>query len=322
MYSTNAKQPQQPIPWTIRPGDAILAFVQYISSGPHANQFFLAFIDSTSHHSFIKYASSSQYQNPLAQRNAAEWIVEATSVGKQIGPMPDFGSVTFTNASATINGVIGPINSSSWQSQAVNLIANGGTVDTTSVPTQAGSSFAVIYHLAGAAGPSGTSANGVTQIGPTVGVTLQSGKKTGSPVIGRIAGTGAPGLNASAAINGVTGAINASSGRSQAVGPTSNGVIDDRTSVLIPSGSSFAVIYHLAGAAGPSGTSANGTTQIGPTVGATLRSGKETRSPVIGRPAGTGAPGPSRFRRPIGQHERFALGFLIDPTARHGLFAE
>ncbi len=219
MYSTNARQTQQPIPWTIRPGDAILAYVQYISSGPHANQFLLALIDSTSHHSFIKYASSAQYQNPLAQRSTAEWIVEATSVGNKIGPVPDFGSVTFTNASATIDGVIGPINSSSWQSQAVNLIANGGTVDTTSVLTQAGSSFAVIDNLAGTAGSSGTS----------------------------------------------------------------------------------------------SGTSANGTTQIGPTVGATLRSGKETGSPVIGRLAGTGAPGLSRFRRPIGQ---------LDPTARHAIFAE
>jgi hypothetical protein len=322
MYSTNAKQPQQPIPWTIKPGDAILAYVQYITSGPHANQFELAFIDSTSHHTFTKYRSSAQDQNPRAQRSTAEWIVEATSVGKQIGPVPDFGSVTFTNASATIDGVIGPINSSSWQSQALNLIANGETVDTTSVLTQAGSSFAVIYNLAGTAGPSDTSANGMTPIGPTVGATLQSGKKTGRPVIGRIAGTGAPRLNASAAINGATGAITASSGRSQAVSPTSNGVIDNRTSALIPPGTSFAVIDNTAGAAGPSGTSAIGTTPIGPTVGATVRSGKETRSPVIGRPAGTGAPGLSPFRRPIGQHERFVRGFLIDPTARHGLFAE
>src|SRR5262249_52355199 len=148
-------------------------------------------IDSTSHHSFIKYASSSQYQKPLAQRSMAEWIVEATSVGNKIGPVPDFGSVTFTNASATINGVIGPINASSWQSEAVNLFANGATVDTTSVLTQAGSSFAVIYSPAGTAGPSGTTANGMMPIGPTVGATLRSGKDTGSPDIGRPAGPGA-----------------------------------------------------------------------------------------------------------------------------------
>jgi hypothetical protein len=204
----------------------------------------------------------------------------------------------------------------------VNLIANGGTVDTTSVLTQAGSRFAVIYDPTGTAGQSGTNANGTTRIGPTAGATLQSGKKTGSPVIGRPAGTGAPGLNASATINGVTGAINASSGRSQAVSPTSNGVIDDRTSVLAPSGASFAVIDSMAGVAGRSATGANGMTQIGPTVGATLQSGKKTGGPVIGPPAGTGAPGLSRFRGPIGQHRRFARGFLIDPTAHPASFVE
>jgi hypothetical protein len=91
---------------------------------------------------------------------------------------------------------------------------------------------------------------------------------------------------------------------------------------LSPAGTSFAVIYDWTGTAGQSATNADGTTQIGPTDGATLQSGEQTGSPVIGRPAGTGAPGRLRFRRPVGRHERFAQGFSINPAARDAIFVE
>ena len=123
MYSSGKGQPEQVITgMTIEPGDSITASVQYITSGTYAGDFYLSIVDnSRANDSFSTYESSSQTQSPLAQRTSAEWIVEAPSVGGSIAAIANFGSVTFTNASATINGVTGPINSSSWQSQAINI---------------------------------------------------------------------------------------------------------------------------------------------------------------------------------------------------------
>src|SRR5208337_4379064 len=81
-------------------------------------------------------------QSPLAQRTSAEWIVEAPTVGSGVASLANFGSVTFSNAyaSMTINGVqvSGPIDSSSWQSEAkaINMVSS----DTTSILTDSGSS--------------------------------------------------------------------------------------------------------------------------------------------------------------------------------------
>ena len=133
----------------------------------------------------------------------------------------------------------------------------------------------------------------------------------------------------------------------QALNLNRNGVTLDTTSVLT-SGTSFSVLYDSSGAAGqsatlqsrkktgglvigrhaetriaePSASTANGMTQIEPTVGATRHSGKKTGRLVIRRTAATGPAGLPRFRSPIGQHERFAQGYLIDPRARHVIVAE
>ncbi len=141
--------------------------------------------------------------------------------------------------------------------------------------------------------------------------------------------------------------ISGASAQVQALNMNRNGVTLDTTSVLT-SGTSFSVLYDSSGTAGqsatlqsrkktgglvigrhagtriaePSASTANGMTQIEPTVGATRHSGKKTGRVVIHRPAATGPAGLPRFRSPIGQHERFARGFLIDPTARDAIFAE
>ena len=130
MYSSGKGQPEQIITgMTIKPGDSITASVQYITSGTYAGDFELSIVDnSRANDSFTTYESSSQTQSPLAQRTSAEWIVEAPTVGGSIAAVADFGSVTFTNASATINGVSGPINASSWQSQAINMGSRATTV--------------------------------------------------------------------------------------------------------------------------------------------------------------------------------------------------
>ena len=89
---------------SIAPGDAISASVTYFATGTHAGQFQLSITDtSQSSDSFTTYQTASQ-----AQRSSAEWIVEAPSNGTSTLPLANFGSVTFSNATATINGVDRP----------------------------------------------------------------------------------------------------------------------------------------------------------------------------------------------------------------------
>ena len=153
MMSSGGQQPEQRIfSMTIEPGDSITASVQYITSGAHAGQFHLSIVDN-SHPNDSKsiYASSSQYQSPLALRNSAEWIVEAPTSAKSgnIEQLADFGSVTFTNASAVINGVSGPINDSNWQSEAIDMVDMGYQA-TTSPLVDSGTSFVVTYNSSAA----------------------------------------------------------------------------------------------------------------------------------------------------------------------------
>jgi hypothetical protein len=64
--------------------------------------------------------------------SSAEWIAEAPSECDGTGncqPMPlaDFGTVKFTNATATAGGHSGPISDPSWQAQAVDLDGSSGS---------------------------------------------------------------------------------------------------------------------------------------------------------------------------------------------------
>jgi hypothetical protein len=147
MYSSGIGQPEQRITsMKIRPGDSITASVQYITSGANAGSFELTIVDnSRPGDAFTTYQTSAQTQSPLAQRACAEWIVEAPTQNGQITTPAHFGQVTFSDASAVINGVSGPIGTAAWQSQPVNLTTNGVTIDTTSklTVTGSGSSFVV-----------------------------------------------------------------------------------------------------------------------------------------------------------------------------------
>jgi hypothetical protein len=160
MYSSGLQQPEQVISsMTIQPGDSISASVQYLSSGAHAGDFELSITDnSRPNDSFTTYQSSAQTQSPVSERSSAEWIVEAPSLGNNIADLANFGSATFKNASATINGVSGPINDSAWQSQAINMATGRGTLeDTTSVLTNSGTSFIVTYDSTSGGGAFGGS---------------------------------------------------------------------------------------------------------------------------------------------------------------------
>jgi hypothetical protein len=61
--------------------------------------------------------------------------------------------VTFTNASAVINGVLGPINSSHWQYAAENIGSGPILQDITSVLVNSGTGFVVSYNPSNATIP-------------------------------------------------------------------------------------------------------------------------------------------------------------------------
>ena len=88
-----------------------------------------------------------------AKRSSAEWVVEAPSSESGVLPLANFGSVTFTGISATINGTTGPIDSSNWQAAKINM-ASGSTLEaSTSAVTDSGKTceLTVAYQSSGSA---------------------------------------------------------------------------------------------------------------------------------------------------------------------------
>jgi hypothetical protein len=153
---------------TISPGDSIFASVTFNATGSNAGQFQLTLVDvSRSNDLYTTSQTSSGTQNPLALRNCAEWIVEAPTNAKTgtIDPLANFGSVSFTNATATVNGVSGAIDNGAWQCARVNMIGTGGGVEAspsalTDATGTAGSSFAVSCSAASSAPVTGSPAAG------------------------------------------------------------------------------------------------------------------------------------------------------------------
>jgi MBG domain (YGX type)/Bacterial Ig-like domain (group 3)/MBG domain len=151
MYSTGAKQPQQDLfnastntGLLVRSGDSMTASVQDITSGNDAGDFVLSIVDSTTGQSFsTPPMASSPTQSPTALDDEAEWIVEAPSTTisgvTSVDPLANFGSVTFTGASATIDGVTGPIDDPAWQLVPLNIVDTNGGEDATAPLVDSGS---------------------------------------------------------------------------------------------------------------------------------------------------------------------------------------
>ncbi|HUA06320.1 MAG TPA: G1 family glutamic endopeptidase [Solirubrobacteraceae bacterium] len=141
---------------TIHPGDHITASVAVNGS---STSFSLK--DETTGQSFTKTVAS-----PNPDTSSAEWIAEAPSQCDGSGsctplPLSDFGTVDFTNATATANGHTGPISDSNWSSQPIALGSNGtydigyGSSQNTAGATPSslssdGSSFSVAWSQNGA----------------------------------------------------------------------------------------------------------------------------------------------------------------------------
>ena len=153
MYSTGKGQPEQEITgFTVKPGDSITASVKYTGSG----NFVLSISDSTRNETFTTTQNTSSVQSPTASQSSAEWVVEAPSVGGGQSSLADFGTITFTNASATIDSVAGPINDSSWQNEAIEMVnSRDSLLDTTSALNSAGTGFTVTYDGSSSGGGGG-----------------------------------------------------------------------------------------------------------------------------------------------------------------------
>jgi hypothetical protein len=109
------------IKMTVRPGDKLSASVSV--SGHEAD---LQLRDLTRHETFSK-----RLRATIVDVSSAEWIVEAPSVCRdpsscQTLPLADFGSATFSQASAvTTTGHSGAISSSRWGKTRI-VLASGG----------------------------------------------------------------------------------------------------------------------------------------------------------------------------------------------------
>jgi hypothetical protein len=136
---------------TVQPGDKISASVTYETSGSNAGQFLLSITDLTTTKTYSTYQTYAK-----AQRSSAEWIVEAPSSNNGVLPLANFGTVSFTSASATINGTTGPIDDSAWQAAAINMATRSVQEDTTSGLTDSNgtSSFTVTCNASSSTGKS------------------------------------------------------------------------------------------------------------------------------------------------------------------------
>jgi hypothetical protein len=77
--------------------------------------------------------------------SSAEWIAEAPS-GPRVLPLADFGTVTFTGASATGNGVTGPINAPGFTVDPITMATTSGqTKAAPSSLTHNGDGFSVTW---------------------------------------------------------------------------------------------------------------------------------------------------------------------------------
>jgi hypothetical protein len=132
------------IPMTISPGDTMNAEVSVAGS-----QVTLTLTDATTGSTFTKNVTLT---NNL-DTSSAEWIAEApaqcagntvSSSGCRVLPLTSFGTVAFSNASATANGQTGVISNAAWTSSAVDLRGTlGGASATTAALGADGASFTV-----------------------------------------------------------------------------------------------------------------------------------------------------------------------------------
>jgi len=119
----------------VSPGDIVTASISLTDSA--ANMWTIQIRDITTGNSFQR---SLVYDSSML---TAEWIVERPLIGGRISPLVDFGRITFTGCSATINGVTG--NVSSFPSSRFTMNNQNSDIATASQLASSGTSFSVDY---------------------------------------------------------------------------------------------------------------------------------------------------------------------------------
>lgn len=119
----------------VQAGDRLTAEVRYSGS----NSFTLTTSDATQGWAFAT------TQRAKVARSSAEWIQEAPWSGGVL-PLSDFGTISFTNASATLRGHTGTISDAAWQADRIDMVNNGGALKAqTSALDGTGSAFNVTW---------------------------------------------------------------------------------------------------------------------------------------------------------------------------------
>ena len=103
----------------IEPGDTFSASVNYAGG----ELFILSITNLTKG---VYYTVPPRYTKMKASRESAEWIVEAPYSGGVL-PLANFGTASFANCSATVNGVTGAIDNPAWQHDPITM-ASGSVV--------------------------------------------------------------------------------------------------------------------------------------------------------------------------------------------------
>ncbi len=141
-YAWYEMYPKYPfnIRMTIQAGDQITAEVSYSSKNGRTSQFTLTLTDATTGKTF----STTQKANNV-ERSSAEWVAEAPSSMSGVLPLANFGTVSFSSCSATINGHTGSIDDSNWQNDAMTMVTSSGTTKAAPSALTGGNSFTVTW---------------------------------------------------------------------------------------------------------------------------------------------------------------------------------
>src|SRR4051812_34121242 len=155
----------------VKPGDTISTAV-----GVDGNRVSIEMTNKTTGERFNK---TLEMENP--DTSSAEWIAEAPSACQgsldncQTMPLADFGTVSFSDASATADGHTGPISDAAWSATAMQLSAGAGAAALPSTLDGSGSAFSVDWAASGDTQSSGDGSGPVDPYGDGYGDGYGSG---------------------------------------------------------------------------------------------------------------------------------------------------
>jgi hypothetical protein len=117
----------------VSPGQTITGSVTYLGS----NKFLVELTNITEN---VSFAATMEFSG---DRYSAEWIAEAPSSSTSILPLADFGTINFSNCSATIDGAQVPISGTSWEQ--IDMVSGKTEEAAASALNSGGSAFSVTW---------------------------------------------------------------------------------------------------------------------------------------------------------------------------------